>query len=95
MDNKCVAVSPLTINLLDSKRVQSTHVCDINVSGLLTVLTGHIVPSLTIASLIRIWPHCKSGCKVIFDNEKYNAVFNSLTGKGCHHCPFYYGAGKN
>ncbi len=35
------------------------------------VLTGHIIPSLTIASLIRVCPLCNMGCKVIFDNEKW------------------------
>jgi hypothetical protein len=41
-----------------------------------TVLTGHIIPSLSIASLIGIWPLCKAGCKVLFDNTKYKVIFN-------------------
>jgi hypothetical protein len=83
VDNKCIVVSPLTINLPDGKKVQSTHVCDINILGLPTILTGHIIPSLTIASLIGIRPLCKAGCKVIFDNKKCNEIFNEkviLTG---------------
>ncbi len=48
------------INLPDGKKVQSTHVCDINIPGLPTILTGHIVPSLTITSLIGIRPLCKA-----------------------------------
>ncbi len=77
------AVSPFTIYLPDGKQVQSTHVCDINIPGLLTILTGHIVPSLKIASLIGIWLLCKAGCKVIFDNKKCDVIFNGkviLTG---------------
>jgi hypothetical protein len=70
VDNKHPAMAPLTINLPDSKRVQSTHVCGIQIPGLPTVLTGHIVPSLSIASLIGIRPLCKAGCKVIFNNKK-------------------------
>jgi hypothetical protein len=68
VDNKCPAMVPLTINLPNGKWVQSTHVCDIRMPGLPTVLTGHIVSSLCIASLIGIRPLCKAGCKVIFDN---------------------------
>ncbi len=78
VDNKRPATVPLTINLPDGKRVQSTHVCDIWIPGLLTVLTGHIVPSLCIASLIGIRPLCKAGCKVIFDNKKCDVVFDGV-----------------
>jgi hypothetical protein len=78
VNNKCPATVPLTINLPDGKRVQSTHVCDIRIPGLLTVLTGHIVPSLRIASLIGIRPLCKAGCKVIFDNKKCDVVFDGV-----------------
>jgi hypothetical protein len=75
IDNKHIAVSPLIINLPDGKRIQSTHVCDINILGLPTTLTGHIVPSLTIASLIGIRSLCKAGCKVTFDNTKCDVIF--------------------
>jgi hypothetical protein len=34
-----------------------------------TVLLGHIVPSLTVASLIGIRPLCKAGCTVVFDDK--------------------------
>jgi hypothetical protein len=76
MANKRDATSPLTINLPDSKRIQSTHVCDIHIPGLPTVLVGHIVPSLSIASLIEIRPLCKAGCTVMFDNEKCKVFYN-------------------
>ncbi len=78
VENKHLAVKPLTINLPDRKQIQSTHVCDIQIPGLPTVSTGHIVPSLTIASLIGIRPLCKAGCKVIFDNKKCNMLFKGV-----------------
>ncbi len=61
VDNKRPATVPLTINLPDGKQILSTHVCDIQIPGLPTVLTGHIVPSLSIASLIGIRQLCKVG----------------------------------
>ncbi len=73
--NKHFAIRPLTINLPNGKKVMLTHICDINIPGLPTVLTGHIVPSLTITSLIGFWPLCKVGCKVVFDNKKYDVIF--------------------
>jgi hypothetical protein len=74
--NKRVASKPLTINLPDSNKVQSSHVCDFEIPGLPTVLTGHIVPSLTVTSLIGICPLCKAGCKVIFDDLKCDVVYD-------------------
>ena len=67
--NKCIATTPLTINLSDGTKVKSSHVCDIEIHGLPTVLMGHIVPLLTVASLIGICPLCKAGCKVVFDDK--------------------------
>ena len=67
--NKRIVTTPLTINLPDGKKVKSSHVCDIEIPGLPTVLLGHIVPSLTVASLIGIYPLCKAGCKVVFDDK--------------------------
>jgi hypothetical protein len=78
VDIKCPATVPLTINFPDVKRVQSIHVCDIQIPGLPTVLTGHIVPSLCIASLIEIRLLCKAGCKIIFDNKKCDMVFDGV-----------------
>ena len=75
VDNKRATSAPLTINLPDSKQVNSTHVCDIRIPGLPTMLVGHIVPSLSIALLIGICPLCKAGCTVVFDNHKCDVVF--------------------
>jgi hypothetical protein len=47
------------------------------------MLTGHIIPSLTVASLIGIRPLYKAGCKVLFDDEKCEVIFDNkvfLTG---------------
>jgi hypothetical protein len=55
--------------------VKSTHKCNINIPGLPCTLTGHIVPTLAVASLIGIRPLCKAGCKVIFDGKKCEVVY--------------------
>ena len=65
------------------EKIKSTHICDIVVPGLPTVLTGHIMPDMTTASLFSIGILCKAGCKVLFDNTKCQVVYNSkviLTG---------------
>ncbi len=73
--NKTVALQPITINLPDGRRVMSTHVCDITIPGLPTILVGHIIPHLAVASLIGIRPLCKAGCTVTFDNDKCDVIF--------------------
>ncbi len=73
--NRRVAAQPLTVNLPDGRKVKSTHACDITIPGLPVTLTGHIIPDLKTALLIGIHPLCKVGCKVIFDNEKCDAVY--------------------
>jgi hypothetical protein len=60
VDNKCITTKLLTINLLDGTKVMLAHVCNIHILGLPTVLTRHIIPSLTTASLIGICPLCKA-----------------------------------
>ncbi len=66
MDNVRKATDPLTINLPNGGIVCSTHVCDIVIPGFPTVLTGHIVPGLSMASLMGIRVLCKAGCIVTF-----------------------------
>jgi hypothetical protein len=75
VNNKRVAKQPLTISLPDGIKVKSTHECDITIQGLPTVLTGHIVPSLTVASLIGIRILCDAGCIVIFYTTHCNVVY--------------------
>jgi hypothetical protein len=76
VDNKRIASHPLTINLPDGTNVKSTHCCDIKIPGLPTVLTGHIVPSLTIASLIGVRVLCEAGCTVHFCKEHCDVIYN-------------------
>jgi hypothetical protein len=76
VENKRVAKKPLTVNLPDGRKIELTHVCDINIPGLPMTLTGHIIPDLKTASLIGICPLCKVGCTVIFDNDKCVIMYN-------------------
>jgi hypothetical protein len=68
--NERPAIKPLTINLPDGRQIKLPHICDIDIPGLHTTLTGHIVPNLAIASLFGIRVLCKAGCKVVFDDDK-------------------------
>ncbi len=54
VDNKRVTMKLLKIKLPNGTTIWSTHMCDIIIPGLPMKLTGHIVPSLKIASLIGI-----------------------------------------
>jgi hypothetical protein len=58
MDSKRITHLPLQINFTDRMQIQSTHVCNLIISGLPTVSTGHIVPSLSTASLIEGFVPC-------------------------------------
>jgi hypothetical protein len=49
--NKRCTSKPLSINMPDGRKMKLTHICDITIPGLPYVLTGHIVPHLTVASL--------------------------------------------
>jgi hypothetical protein len=46
--NKRVTSNPLTVSLADGRQVLSTHMCDIYIEGLPFLLTGHIIPELSI-----------------------------------------------
>ena len=76
VDNKRVATNPITINLPDGRKVKSTHICDFIIPGLPKPILGHIVPGLAVASLVGIRPLCKAGCKVVFDNDKCDVIYN-------------------
>jgi len=75
--NKRLAIKPLTINLPDGRQIKSTHIYDIDIPGLPTALTGHIVPNLAIASLFGIRVLFKAGCKVVFDDDKRDIFYQS------------------
>jgi hypothetical protein len=73
----------ITITSPVGSMVVSTHICDITIPGLPTILTGHFVPGITMASLIDIRILCKAGCKVTFDNEKCEVIYkNTLILRG-------------
>jgi hypothetical protein len=61
---------PITVTLPDGSKVVLTHICYITIPSLPTKLLGHIVPGITMASLISIRILCKAGFKVTFDNKK-------------------------
>ena len=77
MDNVQVATHPLSINLPDGAIVKSTHTCDVVIPGLPTVLTGHIVRGLTMASLVGIRILCNAGCEVVFTAKHCDVMYNS------------------
>jgi hypothetical protein len=54
----------------------STHMCDIVIFGLPFVLTGHIIPDLSIASLFGIWVLTEAGCNVTFDKHSCTVRYN-------------------
>jgi hypothetical protein len=54
MRNVRPVTQPLTTNLPDGTIVKSTHICDLEIPGLPHVLEGHILPKLTVASLVGI-----------------------------------------
>jgi hypothetical protein len=74
--NKRIATNPISLTLPDRRKFMSTHVCNVNIPGLPTVLTRHILPDMTTASLFGICILCKAGCTVVFDNDKCQVIFN-------------------
>ena len=76
VENEQTATNLLTSNQPDGRKVKSTHVCDINILGLPTTLTGNSVPNLAMTLLFGIQVLCKAGCKVVFDNGKCDVYFD-------------------
>jgi hypothetical protein len=76
-------MNPITVKLPDGRKIKSAHICDIVIPGLPTILTEHIMPDMTTASLFGICILRKAGCKVLFDDNKCQVICNStviLTG---------------
>jgi hypothetical protein len=69
----------ITISLPDGSKVSSTHICDIIIPGPPTILMRHIIPGITMASLIDIRILCKVGCKVTFDIKKCKILYKDNT----------------
>jgi hypothetical protein len=74
--NKRLVVNPVSLTLHDGQKTMSTHVWDIIIPGLPTVLMGHIMPDMTMVSLFGIRESCKAGCQVLFNNEKCQVIYN-------------------
>jgi hypothetical protein len=74
--NKCLATKTLTINMPNGRKVMSTHVCDMTISGLLLSLMGHIVLHLAISSFMGIRLLCNVGYTVVFDKNKCDVIYN-------------------
>ncbi len=74
--NKRPTTHPLKVALADGWIVLSTHMCDIKIDGLPTVLTGHIIPDLSIASLFGIHVLTEAGCTVTFDKSSCVVRYN-------------------
>jgi hypothetical protein len=70
MVNRGPTTQPLKVSLAGGRQVMTTHMCDIHIKGLLFVLTGHIIPDLSIASLFGIKVLTKAGCSVTFTRNK-------------------------
>jgi hypothetical protein len=75
--NKRRTSSPISVTLPDGRKIVSSHICDVRIPGLPTILTGHIMPAMTTASLFGIRILCKAGCKVVFDNEKCQVFYDN------------------
>jgi hypothetical protein len=74
--NRRTTTHPLKVALASGRIVMSTHMCDIHIEGLPTVLTGHIIPNLSIASLFGIRVLTDTGCTVTFDKEHCTVQYN-------------------
>ncbi len=74
--NKRPTTHPLKVSLADGRQVMSTHKCDIHIGGLPIVLTGHIIPDLSIALLFGIQVLTEAGCKVTFTQQECIVHYN-------------------
>jgi hypothetical protein len=75
--NKRRTTCPLKVSLANGHEVMSTHMCEVNISGLLDTLTGHIIPESSVASLFGIRVLTAAGCKVRFDDLKCTVWYNN------------------
>jgi hypothetical protein len=77
--NKRKMTQLFKVALANGRQVMSTYISDIYIEGLPTILTGHIIPSLSIASLFGIHALTDAGCNVTFDREKCTVRYNGKT----------------
>jgi hypothetical protein len=76
--NKCRTTHPLKVTLANGWQVVSTHMCNIHIDGLSFVLTGHIIPDLSIALIFGIRVLKEVGCNVSFDKHKCTVRYNGM-----------------
>ncbi len=76
VSNKRTTPHPLKVALANGRIVVSTHMCDITIDGLPTILTGHIIPDCLIASLFGIHVLTDAGCTVTFDKNRCIVRYN-------------------
>jgi hypothetical protein len=74
--NKRCTTCPLKVTLADGQQVWTTHMCDIDITGLPYTLTSHIIPNLSIPFLFGICVLTAVGCTATFDNNKCVVPFN-------------------
>ncbi len=74
--NKRPTSLPLKVALADGRHAMSTHMCDITIDGLPTVLTGHIIPELLIVSLFGIHMLTEAGCNATFTKGECVVRYN-------------------
>jgi hypothetical protein len=60
-------MNPLKVLLADGRQVTLSHMCDIHIKGLPVMLTGHIIPDLSIALLFGIRILTEASCNVKFN----------------------------
>ncbi len=102
--NKQPTTCPLRVYLADGRQTMSTHMCDVKIDGLPFVLTGHIIPDLSIVSLFGIRLLTEAGCTITFDKKFCSVQYNGtiiLQGKysnvvkhhanwnACYSCGFH------
>ena len=61
--------------------------CDYEIPGLPMSIEAHIVPDLTVASLIGIHVLCKAGCIVIFTDKACYVIYVIGHGTGGKYIP--------
>jgi hypothetical protein len=74
---KRITCSPLKVALANGRNVFSTHECNVHIVGLPTVLTGHIIPDLSIMSLFRIQVLTEVGCEVHLNKHKCTVRYDN------------------
>jgi hypothetical protein len=74
--NKQPTTCSLHESLADWRQVMSTHMFDIKIDSLPFVLTCHIIPDLSIASLFGIQVLTEAGCEVTFNNKFCTVQYN-------------------